>query len=288
MKRKKKSNIVNWLLIIIFLAGVALLLYPTVSNQWNLLHQSRAIAGYAEAVSQIDDEEYERILQAARAYNQELPNRTNRYSFSPEEQAEYERMLNISGNGVMGYMEIPKIQVTLPVYHGTSAEVLQVAVGHLSSSSLPVGGAGTHCVVSGHRGLPSAKLFTNLDQLAEGDLFMLQILDETLTYEVDRILIVEPEDVENLNIEEGKDYCTLVTCTPYGINSHRMLVRGHRVDNQEEAATVRVIADAVRIEPVLVAPAVAAPVLLILLIWLLAGTSGGGKKRTVNHEKEPS
>lgn len=287
MKRKKKSNIVNWLLTIIFLAGVALLLYPTVSNQWNLLHQSRAIAGYAEAVSQIDDEEYDKILQAARAYNQELPNRRNRYSFSPEEQAEYEQTLNISGNGVMGYIEIPKIQVTLPVYHGTSSEVLQVAVGHLSSSSLPVGGPGTHCVVSGHRGLPSAKLFTNLDQLVEGDLFMFQILDETLTYEVDRILIVEPENVENLNIEEGKDYCTLVTCTPYGINSHRMLVRGHRVDNQEETVTVRVIADAVRIEPVLVAPVVAAPILLLLLIWLLVSTSGRGRKRTMNHEKEP-
>lgn len=149
-----------------------------------------------------------------------------------EERAEYESLLNVSGNGIIGYIEIPMIQCSLPIYHGTEESVLQIAVGHIEGSSLPTGGAGTHCVLSGHRGLPSAKLFTDLDQLAEGDTFILRILDETLTYEVDQIRTVEPYELDDLGIEEGKDYCTLVTCTPYGINTHRLLVRGRRVDNQ--------------------------------------------------------
>ena len=174
----------------------------------------------------------------------------------------------------MGYIEIPTIKLSLPIYHGTEDSVLQIAVGHLDWTSLPAGGESTHCVLSGHRGLPSAKLFTNLDQLVEGDTFVIRVLDEVLTYEVDRILIVEPDDVSALQIEPGKDLCTLVTCTPYGINSHRLLVRGHRVENQSEA--IRVTSDAIQIEPLLVAPAVALPILLILLIVLLA--SGGKKK----------
>ena len=164
---------------------------------------------------------------------------------------------------------IPDINCSLPIYHGTDEGILQVAVGHLPWSSLPVGGESTHCVISGHRGLPSAKLFTNLDQLSEGDIFMLRVLDEVLTYEVDQILIVEPDDVEALKVEKGKDYCTLVTCTPYGINTHRLLVRGHRVENPDDSVSVRVTADAMQIEPVLVAPVVAVPVLLLLLVWLL-------------------
>ena len=185
------------------------------------------------------------------------------------QKAEYESLLDISGQGVMGYIEIPEIDVSLPIYHGTEDPVLQVAVGHLEWSSLPVGGESTHCVLSGHRGLPSAKLFTNLDKLREGDTFLLRVLDEILTYEVDQILIVEPQDTAALEIAEGEDYCTLVTCTPYGINTHRLLVRGHRIDNIEEVKTVRVTADAVQIEPMLVAPVVAIPMLLILLILLL-------------------
>ena len=164
------------------------------------------------------------------------------------------------------------IQCSLPIYHGTEESVLQIAVGHIEGSSLPTGGAGTHCVLSGHRGLPSAKLFTDLDQLAEGDTFILRILDETLTYEVDQIRTVEPYELDDLGIEEGKDYCTLVTCTPYGINTHRLLVRGRRVDNQPEARTVRVTADAMQIEPVLVAPLVAVPMLFVLLVLLLVKT----------------
>ncbi|MGN1003486.1 MAG: class C sortase, partial [Oscillospiraceae bacterium] len=183
-------------------------------------------------------------------------------------------------------IEIPEIKCSLPIYHGTDESVLQIAVGHIDWTSLPAGGESTHCVLSGHRGLPSAKLFTNLDQLVEGDIFMLRILDETLTYEVDQILIVEPNDVDALQIVEGEDLCTLVTCTPYGINTHRLLVRGHRIENQEEAKTVRVTADALQIEPLIVAPIVAIPMLLVLLIWLLFKDTGKGKKTVSEKPKE--
>ena len=260
------------LLILIFLIGLSLLLYPTVSDYWNSLHQSRAIAEYAEQVANLDDDLYEGLWAAAQRYNETLLDKADRYDMTEEERAEYESLLNVSGNGIIGYIEIPMIQCSLPIYHGTEESVLQIAVGHIEGSSLPTGGAGTHCVLSGHRGLPSAKLFTDLDQLAEGDTFILRILDETLTYEVDQIRTVEPYELDDLGIEEGKDYCTLVTCTPYGINTHRLLVRGRRVDNQPEARTVRVTADAMQIEPVLVAPLVAVPMLFVLLVLLLVKT----------------
>ena len=264
--RKHLSTIV---LVILLLIGLSLLLYPTVSDYWNSFHQTRAIATYAENVAALDNASYDAIWDAARQYNRNLCSRSNSFLLSEEQKAEYESLLDISGQGVMGYIEIPEIDVSLPIYHGTEDPVLQVAVGHLEWSSLPVGGESTHCVLSGHRGLPSAKLFTNLDKLREGDIFLLRILDEVLTYEVDQILIVEPQEVGALQIVEGQDYCTLVTCTPYGINTHRLLVRGHRIDNVEEAKTVRVTADAVQIEPLLVAPIVAIPILLLLLILLL-------------------
>ena len=254
-----KKRLSTMLLILIFLIGLSLLLYPTVSDYWNSLHQSRAIAEYAEQVANLDDDLYEGLWAAAQRYNETLLDKADRYDMTEEERAEYESLLNVSGNGIIGYIEIPMIQCSLPIYHGTEESVLQIAVGHIEGSSLPTGGAGTHCVLSGHRGLPSAKLFTDLDQLAEGDTFILRILDETLTYEVDQIRTVEPYELDDLGIEEGKDYCTLVTCTPYGINTHRLLVRGRRVDNQPEARTVRVTADAMQIEPVLVAPLVAVP-----------------------------
>ena len=264
--RKHLSTI---LLLFILLIGLSLLLYPTVSDYWNSFHQTRAIATYAENVAKLDNNQYDRLWEDARAYNRTLGLRSNPYYLSEEQKAEYERLLDVSGLGVMGYIEIPEIDVSLPIYHGTEESVLQIAVGHLEWSSLPVGGESTHCVLSGHRGLPSAKLFTNLDKLREGDTFLLRVLDEVLTYEVDQILIVEPQETAALQIEEGKDYCTLVTCTPYGINTHRLLVRGHRIDNMEEAKTIRVTADAVQIEPLLVAPIVAIPMLLILLVLLL-------------------
>ena len=265
MKRKASDLI----LIIAFLAGLSLLLYPGFSDYWNQFHQSRAIAGYAETVAAMDDGEYERLWNAAEDYNRRLAESAAEYALPDELPEEYAQQLNVGGDGVMGYVEIPEIECSLPIYHGTDDAVLQSAVGHIEWSSLPVGGESSHCVISGHRGLPSAKLFTNLDKLVEGDLFFLQVLDETLSYEVDQIRIVEPQELSDLQIEAGKDYCTLVTCTPYGINSHRLLVRGHRIDNLEEVKTVRVTADAVQIEPMLVAPIVAIPILLILLILLL-------------------
>ncbi len=267
--KKKANHFVTVVLVLVLLAGLSLLLYPSVSDYWNSLHQTQAIASYAEEVANIDNDFYDEIWAAAQEYNKSLLSRSSQYILSDEQKQEYESQLDVSGLGVMGYIEIPEIDSSLPLYHGTEESVLQVGVGHLEWSSLPVGGESTHSVLSGHRGLPSAKLFTHLNKLAAGDIFILRILDEILTYEVDQIRIVLPDEVDDLKIVEGKDYCTLVTCTPYGINTHRLLVRGHRIDNIEESKAIRVTADAVQIEPLLVAPIVATPILLILLIILL-------------------
>lgn len=264
-----KKHASTILLILILIIGLFLLLYPSFADWWNSFHQSQAITSYSEVVADMDDDQYAQIWNAAWEYNQALTERANSYLLSDEQRENYEKLLNLSGNGVMGYIEIPSIDVTLPVYHGTDEAVLQVAIGHLDWTSLPVGGEGSHCVVSGHRGLPSARLFTDLDKMEVGDLFLFRVLDEVLTYQVDQIRIVEPQETDDLLIVPGQDLCTLVTCTPYGINSHRMLVRGHRVENQAQAKTIRITADAIRIEPVIVAPFVAAPMLLILLIALL-------------------
>lgn len=268
-KKKKGGGFTTFLLVLIFVAGLSLMLYPTFSNYWNSLHQTRVIASYSEEVANMNDEEYTEIWQAAKDYNNEILSRRNPYVLPDEKRATYEGLLNIGGSGIMGYVEIPSIEVTLPIYHGTSDAVLQVASGHLEWTSLPVGGSSTHTVLSGHRGLPSAKLFTDLDELREGDVFMLRVLDEVLTYEVDQILIVLPTDTENLQIAQGKDYCTLTTCTPYGINTHRMLVRGHRIETEEQQVMfVRVAADAVRVEPMVVA-AIVGIILLILYPLLM-------------------
>lgn len=268
----KKGTLSTVILILVFLIGLSLLLYPTISDYWNSLHQSRAIAEYAEQVAELDNNRYAELWANAHSYNEALRQRENRYELSEEEWKEYESLLNISGNGIIGYIEIPLIGCSLPIYHGTDEAVLQIAVGHIEGSSLPVGGVGTHSVLSGHRGLPSARLFTDLDKLTEGDTFALRILHETLTYEVDQILIVEPHELDALEIDPEKDYCTLVTCTPYGINSHRLLVRGHRVENAQEAVSAHVTADAMQVEPVLVALLVAVPMLFILLIVPLVKT----------------
>ncbi len=265
------------LLILILLIGLSLMLYPSFADWWNSFHSSRAIASYEEQVANIDDAQYEELWDAARDYNQSLLHRPNDFILSDEQQEIYKSLLDIGGNGIMGYIEIPVIDVMLPIYHGTKESVLQIAVGHLDWTSLPVGGAGSHCVLSGHRGLPSARLFTDLDKLKVGDVFMLHVLNEILTYEIDQILIVEPQDTDPLLIEPGKDLCTLITCTPYGINSHRMLVRGHRIESQEEPKDIRITADAVRIEPLMVAPIVAVPILLVLLIILLLPKQKKGK-----------
>ena len=277
--RKHLSTIV---LLFILLIGLSLLLYPTVSDYWNSFHSSRAISAYAEDVANLDEAQYEEMWSAARAYNRALAERSTNFALSDAQKEEYEKLLDISGVGIMGYLEIPELNMSLPIYHGTEESVLQIAAGHLEWSSLPVGGESSHCVISGHRGLPSAKLFTDLDKLQEGDVFVLRVLDEVLTYEVDQIRVVEPSQVSDLEIVEGSDLCTLVTCTPYGINTHRLLVRGHRIENIQESQTIRVTSDAMQIEPLIVAPIVATPVLLLLLVLLLLpkrkDPSRGGKE----------
>ena len=267
--KKNKNRITTLLLALVFLAGLSLLLYPTVSDYWNSFHASRAVAAYAQEVADLNGAEYDRLLAAARDYNARVPERSNTFALTEAEQAEYQSLLNMDGTGIMGYIEIPNIKLSLPIYHGTEESVLQIAVGHLDWSALPVGGEGTHCVLSGHRGLPSAKLFTNLDQLREGDTFTLRALDEVLCYEVDQIRVVEPQDTDALLPEPGQDLCTLVTCTPYGVNTHRLLVRGHRIENPDSADAIRVTSDAMQIEPILVAPAVGVPLALLAVAALL-------------------
>ena len=263
-----KKHVSNILLVLILLIGLSLLLYPSVANWWNKLHTSSVITGYEAAIANMSDDDYTYLFDAALSYNAEL--RQIKFPLMYYDKvAGYEELLNVTGSGVMGYVEIPKIDVKLPIYHGTSDVVLQIAVGHMEGTSLPTGGESTHCVLSAHRGLPSARLFTDLDKLEIGDVFTLSVLDRVLTYQVDQILIVKPGEVEPLYVVEGEDYCTLVTCTPYGVNSHRMLVRGTRIENEEEAKTVRVTADAAQIEPVLIAPLIAAPILLMLLIKIM-------------------
>lgn len=277
MKKSITNRAVNIILVLIFFVGLSLLLYPTLSDYWNSCHQTAAIEEYTQEVAALDEETYEQIWNLAVEYNEELADRGLNYHLTDAQILRYEQMLDVSGTGVMGYVEIPQIRCSLPIYHGTEDAVLQTAIGHLEWSSLPVGGEDSHCVLSGHRGLPSAKLFSNLDQLREGDIFMLHVLDETLTYEVDQIRIVLPHELDELEIEEGQDYCTLVTCTPYGVNSHRLLVRGHRIENPDGAGEIQVTADALQIEPVIVAPVVAVPILLVLLVILLC--SDRQKKR---------
>lgn len=256
----------NFILILVFLIGLSLVLYPSVSDWWNSMHQSRAIATYSEAVSKIDPEIFLQERTLAEEYNRTLLEKPHRFEMTDEEREAYGELLNLGGDGIMGIIEIPDLGVELPIYHGTSEGVLQVAIGHIEGTSLPVGGMGTHCAVSGHRGLPSARLFTDLDKLQEGDVFLLNVLDEVLTYQVDQILIVKPWELDGLAIEEDADLCTLVTCTPYGINTHRLLVRGRRIETVEEKAPVRVLADAVRVDPLIVAVVLAVPVLLALLL----------------------
>ena len=264
--KHKKSTIA---LILVLLAGLSLMLYPLVSDLWNETRQSRAIADYTQAVAAMDDQSYRQLLRDAQAYNAELLDHPDRFYPTEEEISRYEGLLNVAGSGVMGYVEIPSIQVLLPIYHGVNEAVLQTAIGHIEGTSLPVGGESTHCVISGHRGLPSAKLFTDLDQLDLGDTFRLRILDEVLTYEVDQIRIVEPDDLSLLEIEPGEDLCTLVTCTPYGVNSHRLLVRGRRVVEGSASDQIRITADAVQIDTLVVASVVAIPILLILSLLAL-------------------
>ena len=263
-----KKHIVTLILIAVLVIGLSLVLYPTVADWWNSFRQTQSVANYVEHVANIDDETYQKILKDARAYNQILFRRQNSSDLSDAKVSLYEDTLNVDGSGIMGYIEIDKIKVSLPIYHGTDDSALQIAIGHLEWSSLPVGGESTHCVLSGHRGLPSARLFTDLDKMEIGDTFTICVLNEVFTYEVDQVKIVLPHEIDDLSIEYGKDLCTLTTCTPYGINTHRMLVRGHRIENAANQP-VRVTADAMYIEPIIVAPFVAIPILLVLLVMIM-------------------
>lgn len=263
--RSGRDRLITVVLVALIAVGLSLLLYPSVSDWWNSKHQTSAVTSYGVTVEEIDDDTRNRIWADAAAYNEALAERGNSWVLSDEQKAEYESQLSVDDTGIMCYIDIPCIRCTLPVYHGTDEEILQIAAGHIEGSSLPVGGESSHSVISGHRGLPSAKLFTSIDQLVEGDVFTLRVLDETLTYEVDQILIVLPHETKALEITRGEDYCTLVTCTPYGINSHRLLVRGHRIDNIDDVSG-RVTSDAILVDPEVVALYVAVPILVVLFI----------------------
>lgn len=272
-----KKNGLTLILLLILLIGAGLIAYPSFANWWNSFHQSRAVASYAETVANMNTEEYERIISKAQAYNRKLSRSGILWTLDEDEEKEYKEQLDIGTSGIMGYIDIPKIDVMLPIYHGIDESILQVAVGHIPGTSLPVGGKGSHCVVSGHRGLPSARLFTDIDKLVEGDSFTITVLNKTLTYEVDQIRTVLPTDLSDLQIEKGKDYVTLVTCTPYGINTHRLLVRGHRIENADGDASV--IADALQIEPIYIAPFIAIPILILLIIGMFIMTGMRTRRR---------
>ncbi len=279
---RKKSNVISTVvLIIILLVELSVMLYPTFSDWWNTRQQNHAIVNYQTAVSEMDDSEMKRILAEARAYNESLNQVYSPFS-NYDEVEDYEDILDITRTGIMGYISIPVIDVELPIYHGTSSEVLNVAVGHLQGSSLPVGGADTHAVISAHRGLPSARLFTDLDKLVEGDTFTITVLDEVLTYEVEDIFILLPMELDKLEVISGGDYVTLMTCTPYGINMHRLLIRAHRIETAYDT-TVKVTADEVQLDTLSTVPYIAAPLFLILLfVWMF----GGKRKRNRLTQKD--
>ncbi len=279
--KKNKSTLI---LILVFFVGLSVMLYPTISDYVNQRNQSRAVANYAQSVDTMTDADYSAYFDAADAFNAQVAANENAL-YRPDQLSGYYDTLDITGTGIMGYITIAKIGVELPIYHGTSDSVLQIAAGHLEGTSLPVGGASTHAVISAHRGLPSAKLFTNLDQLEVGDTFTITVLDRVLTYEVDKITIVLPAQTDDLLVADGKDYVTLMTCTPYGINTHRLLVRGRRVETPDQFKRIRVTAEALKIEPIIVAPVMALPMLLILLIGMLLSTRKRKKTRGEEHEK---
>ncbi|MCD7777399.1 MAG: class C sortase [Clostridiales bacterium] len=270
--KKHWSTIV---LVLIFLFGISLLLYPTVSNYWNSFHMSRVIEDYEKALDNLDSETYRKILNSAKEYNDLLAKTQSQITLPDNKLEEYNNQLSVAGSTIMGYIEIPEINVDLPIYHGTSDSALRYGTGHLNGTSLPIGGESSHCVICGHRGLASARLFTDLDRLTIGDEFTLYILDDTYTYEVCDIYIVEPNDVSKLLIEDGEDYCTLYTCTPYGINTQRLLIRGRNISSY--ASHIRVSSEAYKIDSYIAAPIFAIPLLFILLIWLIIST-GKNKK----------
>ena len=283
MSKKKglKKQLPNLIFGIIFLVGLAIFLYPSVSNYINSKNQSRAISNYEEAMASISEEDYTKFWQEAYQYNEELSTKPMDFSLNDEELAKYNSVLNPTGTGIIGYIEIENIGVNLPIYHGTEESVLQVGIGHLEGTSFPTGTKSTHAVLSGHRGLPSSKLFTDLDQMIVGDTFLLHIMDQTFAYQVDNISIVLPEEVTGLAIVDNQEYVTLVTCTPYGVNTHRLLVRAKRVDYNQETKLI-VPADATRYGTMMIAPFIGAPMLLVAFIIFLVMTRKPKKKQQNN------
>lgn len=276
MNRKK----IRLIFLIIFFVGLSILLYPIVSQYWNSKVQSEAIANYNKMFTNINKEDYSNIFNEAEKYNQEL----SKLEFPLIQYKRifgYSNLINVSSNGMMGYISIDKIKVELPIYHGTSSSVLNIAVGHLEGSSMPIGGVSTHSILSAHRGLPSAKLFTNLNKLEIGDIFEITILDRKLTYQVDNIVVVEPNDVSNLEIIEGKDFVTLITCTPYGLNTHRLLVRGTRIENEDKLELI-VTSDAYQIDKLIVTLVIALPILIVLIIYVMIKPV----KKKIDNEEE--
>lgn len=280
MSKKKKGIFSTIFLILMLLVGLSVMLYPTISDWWNSKVQTRAVANYEETVKNMTPEDYSRYFAEAEEYNRKLL--TLSFPFSEYGEIKgYEDALNVSNTGIMGYVTIPSIKVELPIYHGTSPEVLNIAAGHMEGSSLPIGGANSHAVISAHRGLPSARLFTDLDQLDKGDLFTITVLDRVFTYEVEEILIVKPEEIDKLAVIPNGDYVTLMTCTPYGVNTHRMLIRSRRTDNIEEHE-VRIFADMVKVDPMLVIPFIAAPLFILLMfVWTFGGRHRRKKPREI-------
>lgn len=278
----KKSK-VGILLVLILFAGVCIMIYPAVSQYWNSKTQSRVVENYQNVVTSLSEEEFETCFKEAELYNKELFELDDPF-YDYKKISGYNNILNVSNVGIMGYITIEKLGVELPVYHGTSSDVLNIACGHLEGTSLPVGGQNSHCVLSAHRGLPRAKLFTDLDKMECGDTFTITVLNKTITYQVDQIKIVNPDEVRNLTIEEGQDRCTLLTCTPYGVNTHRLLVRGTRIENAKPM--IYVTSDAYKIDSIVATPIVAAPILLILLIYLLVKYRHKGSKPLISENEE--
>ena len=262
--KKRKTTII---MVLFFFIGLLVLLYPSISNFYNEKHQSKAIVAYEDLLLNYHEEDYKKIINEANIYNNKLKNLKEPLT-TKNTIKNYNETLNINGDGMMGYLTINKIKVELPIYHGTSEKVLSHAVGHVEGTSLPVGGIGTHSVLSAHRGLPSSKLFTDLDKLEIGDTFTITVLNQIFTYEVDKIVTVKPNDTSNLKIEENEDYITLLTCTPYGINTHRLLVRGRRIDNIEEKKTY-VVTECFKISTLIVTPLVAIPIIFTLLLAII-------------------
>lgn len=278
-----KHNKIGILLVLMLFIGVCGLLYPTVSQYWNTKTQTRAVENYRDILDSLKPEDYDAFFQEAEEYNNKLSQLSSPLVNYPELSG-YNNILNIGGNGIMGYINIPKLSVEIPLYHGVSAEVLNIACGHLEGTSLPIGGENTHCVLSAHRGLPHAKLFTELDKMELGDTFLITVLNRTITYQVDQIKIVRPEEIDDIQIVDDEDLCTLLTCTPYGINSHRLLVRGTRIENAPPA--LYVTSNAYRIDSLVATPVVAAPILLILLIVLMVKYRDKGSKPLITKEED--